>query len=185
LPLQVADDDLLAEMHRGYTVSEFQTIVDKLRDRVPGLAITTDVMLGYPGETEAQFRNTMRFIEQTRFDSAFMFAYSPRPNTKAALREDQLPQSVKIERLSELIAVQNGITVEINRSLVGSVFEVLVEGRSPKDDSRLTGYTRTFKAVNFTVSETGPRSADSLIGKTVPVRAIEAHLTGFTGEYAG
>ncbi len=185
LPLQVADDDLLSEMHRGYTVSEFQTILDKLRERVPGIAITTDIMLGYPGETDRQFRNTMRFVEATRFDSAFMFAYSPRPNTKAALREDQLPQSVKIERLSELISIQNGITVEINRSHVGEIFDVLVEGPSQKDASRLTGYTRTLKAVNFTLPFEGPRAPDSLIGKTVPVCAVEAHLTGFTGEYAG
>jgi len=142
-------------------------------------------MLGYPGETDAQFRNTMRFVEQTRFDSAFMFAYSPRPNTKAALREDQLPQHVKIERLGELIALQNTITIEINRSQIGSEFEVLVEGPSQKDANRLTGYTRTLKAVNFTLPEGGTRSAESLIGKTVPVRAVEAHLTGFTGEYAG
>jgi tRNA-2-methylthio-N6-dimethylallyladenosine synthase len=185
LPLQVADDDLLAEMHRGYTVAEYRTIVEKLRARVPGIAITTDVMLGYPGETDAQFRNTMQFVAETRFDSAFMFAYSPRPNTKAALREDQLPQHVKIERLNEMIALQNGITVEINRSQIGRVFDVLVEGRSQKDTSRLTGYTRTLKAVNFAPPDAGPRSAESLIGKIVPVRAIEAHLTGFTGEYAG
>jgi tRNA-2-methylthio-N6-dimethylallyladenosine synthase len=185
LPLQVADDDLLAQMHRGYTVAEFQAIVDKLRARVPGIAITTDIMLGYPGETDAQFRNTMRFVEQTRFDSAFMFAYSPRPNTKAALREDQLPQHVKIARLEELIALQNGITIEINRSQVGSTFEVLVEGPSQKDASRLTGYTRTLKTVNFAVPEGATRSPESLIGKEVPVRATEAHLTGFTGEYAG
>ena len=185
LPLQAADDELLAEMHRGYTVAEFQTIVDKLRARVPGIAITTDIMLGYPGETDAQFRNTIRFVEQTRFDSAFMFAYSPRPNTKAALQEDQLPQHLKIERLSELIALQNAITIEINRSQVGNGFEVLVEGPSQKDASRLTGYTRTLKTVNFTLPDGGPRSAESLVGKIVPVRAVQAHLTGFTGEYAG
>ncbi|HLJ54103.1 MAG TPA: tRNA (N6-isopentenyl adenosine(37)-C2)-methylthiotransferase MiaB [Chthonomonadaceae bacterium] len=182
LPLQVADDDLLAEMHRGYTVSEFEAIVDKLRERVPGIAITTDVMLGYPGETDSQFRNTMRFVERTRFDSAFMFAYSPRPNTKAALREDQLPQAVKVERLNALIALQNGITTEINRSQVGREFEVLVEGPSERDATRLTGYTRTLKTVNFTV----PAGANpaALAGKLATVRAVQAHLTGFTGEYA-
>jgi tRNA-2-methylthio-N6-dimethylallyladenosine synthase len=185
LPLQVADDDLLADMHRGYTVAEFERIVDKLRARVPGIAITTDIMLGYPGEADAQFRSTMHFVERTRFDSAFMFAYSPRPNTKAALREDQVPQPVKIERLSALIALQNGITVEINRSQVGSVFDVLVEGRSEKDAGRLTGFTSTLKAVNFTVGNDESRSLESLVGKIVPVRAVEAHLTGFTGEYAG
>jgi tRNA-2-methylthio-N6-dimethylallyladenosine synthase len=184
LPLQVADDALLADMHRGYTVAEYQAIVDKLRARVPGIAITTDVMLGYPGETDAQFRSTLRFVEETRFDSAFMFAYSPRPNTKAALRADQVEQHVKLARLSELIALQNGITGEINRSQVGTVFDILVEGASPKDPDRLTGYTRTLKTINFPAPAAGTRSAESLVGKIVPVRAVEAHLTGFTGELA-
>lgn len=184
LPLQVADDDLLTEMHRGYTVARYREIVEKLRARVPGIAITTDIMLGYPGETDAQFENTMRFMEETRFDSAFMFAYSIRPGTKAAEREDQVPHEVKIERLNALIALQNGITVEINKAQIGKTFEVLVEGRSPKDPTRLTGYTRTLKTVNFTVPEGGTRSAESLVGKLVPVRAVEAQLTGFTGEYA-
>jgi tRNA-2-methylthio-N6-dimethylallyladenosine synthase len=185
LPLQVADDALLKEMHRGYTVGEFRAIVEKLRERVPGIAITTDVMLGYPGETDEQFWNTMRFVEEVRFDSAFMFAYSPRPNTKAALREDQLPQAVKIARLNQLIALQNAITVEINRTHIGETVEVLVEGRSQKDPSKLSGYTRTLKMTHFTVPEGRSRAIDSLIGKLVPVHVTESHLTGFIGEYAG
>ena len=184
LPLQVADNDLLAAMHRGYTVERFQEIVDKLRSDVPGIAITTDIMLGYPGETDEQYQNTMRFVEAVRFDSAFMFAYSPRPNTKAAVMENQLPQVLKMERLNALIALQNNITIEINRSQIGREFEVLVEGFSPKDPNRLTGYTRTLKAVNFVVPEGGTRSPESLIGKLVPVRVKEAHLTGFIGELA-
>src|SRR5262249_48167252 len=176
LPLQVADDDLLREMHRGYTVAQFRAILEKLRARVPGIAITTDIMLGYPGETEAQCENTRRFVEEVRFDWAFMFAYSPRPNTPAALRENQVPQPVKIARLNALIALQNRITVEINTAQVGRTFEVLVEGRSPKDPNRLTGYTRTLKTINFPIPEGGTRSAESLIGKLVPVRAVEAHL---------
>ncbi len=185
LPLQVADDDLLLDMHRGYTVARYREIVEKLRARVPGIAITTDLMLGYPGETDTQYQHTMRFVEETRFDSAFMFAYSIRPGTKAAAREDQVPQEVKIERLKALVELQNRITVEINRAQVGRTFEVLVEGRSPKDPSKLTGYTRTLKTVNFTVPEDSTRAAETLIGKLVPVRAVQAHLTGFTGEYAG
>lgn len=181
LPLQVADDDLLREMHRGYTVARYQEIVEMLRAQVPGIAITTDIMLGYPGETDAQYENTLRFVEATRFDSAFMFAYSPRPNTKAAVLENQVPHEVKIERLNALIALQNRITVEINQMRVGEVFEVLVEGRSPKDPGKLTGNTRTLKTVNFTVPPDSIRSADSLIGKLVPVRVTAAHLTGFTG----
>jgi tRNA-2-methylthio-N6-dimethylallyladenosine synthase len=184
LPLQVADDALLADMHRGYTVARYREIVETLRARVPGIALTTDIMLGYPGETDEQYQRTMQFVEETRFDSAFMFAYSIRPGTKAATREDQVPHEVKIERLMALVALQNRITVEINQAQVGRTFEVLVEGRSPKDASKLTGTTRTLKTVNFTVPPDSTRSAESLIGKLVPVCAVEAHLTGFTGEYA-
>jgi tRNA-2-methylthio-N6-dimethylallyladenosine synthase len=184
LPLQVADDALLKEMHRGYTVAQYRAIVEKLRARVPGIAITTDLMLGYPGETDAQFWNTMHFVEEMRFDSAFMFAYSPRPNTKAALREDQVPHDVKIDRLNQLIALQNRITVEINQTYLGQEVEVLAEGWSQKDPTRLSGYTRTLKLVNFDVPPGGTRSAESLIGKMVPVRVKEALLTGFIGELA-
>jgi tRNA-2-methylthio-N6-dimethylallyladenosine synthase len=183
LPLQVADDDLLQEMHRGYTVARYREIVETLRARVPGIALTTDIMLGYPGETDAQYENTMRFVEETRFDSAFMFAYSPRKGTKAAALDNQVPHEVKIERLKALVELQNRITVEMNQARVGQTFEVLVEGRSPKDPTKLTGYTRTLKTVNFTVPEGGTRTFDSLIGKLVPVHTTQAHLTGFTGEF--
>ena len=184
LPLQVGDDELLLEMHRGYTVARYREIVAALRARVPGIAITTDIMLGYPGETDAQVANTMRQIEEIRFDSAFMFAYSPRPNTKAAALDNQIAQKVKIERLNALIERQNAITIEINTSQIGQTFEVLVEGRSHRDANRLSGYTRGLKMMNFTVPAGGTRSLDSLIGKLVPVRALEANLTGFLGELA-
>ncbi len=184
LPLQVGDDALLAEMHRGYTTAEYREIVRKLREQVPGIALSTDIMLGYPGETDEQFWNTMRFVEEMRFDFAYMFAYSPRPNTKAAEREDQLPQSLKLERLAQLIALQNGITAEINQTLLGTVQEVLVEGYSQKDRNKLTGYTRTLRTVHFTIPQNGTRSPESLIGKEVPVLLIESFLTGFIGTYA-
>ena len=184
LPLQVGDDELLLQMHRGYTVARYREIVAALRARVPGVAITTDIMLGYPGETDAQVANTMQQIEEIRFDSAFMFAYSPRPNTKAAILENQVAQEVKIARLNALIARQNAITIEINQAQIGQTFEVLVEGRSHRDPNRLSGYTRGLKMVNFTVPASGTRSLDSLIGKLVPVRAQEANLTGFLGELA-
>ena len=98
--------------------------------------------------------------------------------------ENQVPHEVKIERLNALIALQNRITVEINGAQVGRTFEVLVEGRSPKDPNKLTGYTRTLKTVNFTVPDGGTRPPDSLIGKLVPVLVTQAHLTGFTGTIA-
>ncbi len=184
LPLQVGDDDLLTEMHRGYTVAQYKEIVRKLRERVPGIALTTDIMLGYPGETEEQFRNTLAMVEELRFDAAFMFAYSPRPNTKAAAREDQLPQELKMARLNELIALQNRITAEINVQAIGEEVEVLVEGWSQRDSTKLTGYTRTLKNVHFTVPEGGTRSAQSLIGKEVPVKLLESYLTGYIGVLA-
>jgi tRNA-2-methylthio-N6-dimethylallyladenosine synthase len=183
LPLQVADDELLLRMHRAYTVVEYREIVLKLRAAIPNIAITTDIMLGFPGETDEQYRNTMRFVEETRFDSAFMFAYSIRPGTKAADMEDQIPHEVKMERLNRLVEMQNAITIENNRSQIGQVFEVLVEGVSHRDANKLTGVTRTLKTVNFTMPEGGTRSPKSLIGKLVPVKAVDAYLTGFIGEY--
>jgi tRNA-2-methylthio-N6-dimethylallyladenosine synthase len=182
LPLQVGDDELLARMHRGYTLEKYSSIVQKLREAMPDVAITTDIMLGFPGETDEQYWNTMRYVEETRFDSAFMFIYSPRPGTKAAVMDEQISQELKVERLSRLIELQNGITEEINQSQVGRLAEVLVEGRSPKDASKLTGLTSHNKTVNFVVGP-GTRSMESLVGRVVPVRLEKAHLTGFTGAY--
>jgi len=183
LPLQAGDDELLARMRRGYTVAEYREIVRKLRSAVPGVAVTTDIMLGFPGETEAQFENTLRFVEQTRFDSAFMFAYSVRPGTKAAEMPDQVPREVKIARLNRLVAAQNRITAEINRSHVGECVEVLVEGRSQRDPSRLSGYSRTGKMVHFP-APAASRDADGLVGRLVHVRVTDGLLTGFLGELA-
>lgn len=175
LPVQVGDDDLLRRMHRGYTLDQYREIVRKLRAAMPNIVITTDLMLGFPGETEGQFENTLRFVEEIRFDSAFMFAYSPREPTQAARLPDQIPQKEKTRRLDALIALQNRITVEINRSQVGQTFEALVEGRSHKDPQMWQGLTRGGKTVHF------PAGRD-LIGQFVPVRATEGHLWGFKAE---
>lgn len=175
MPVQVGDDELLARMHRGYTLEQYRGIVRKLREAVPSLALTTDLMLGFPGETDRQFQNTLDFVRETRFDSAFMFAYSPREGTKAAVLDDQIPEAVKLARLQELIMLQNEITVEINRSQVGNVYEVLVERRSPKDATKWTGMNRQGKTINF------PAGRD-LVGQLVQVRATRAHLWGFQGE---
>ncbi len=183
LPLQVADDLLLDRMHRGYTVARYREIVENLRSTVPGIAITTDIMLGFPGETDAQYENTMQFVEDIRFDSAFMFAYSVRPGTKAADMEDQIPHEVKVDRLGKLVTLQNGITIEINKTFIGKIVDVLVEGKSHRDADKLCGQTGDLKMVNFAVPDGLSRSANSLIGKIVPVRVHEANLTGFIGEY--
>jgi tRNA-2-methylthio-N6-dimethylallyladenosine synthase len=175
MPVQVGDDNLLKRMHRGYTLDHYKSIVSKLRAAVPDVALTTDVMLGFPGETDEEYENTMRFVEETRYDSAFMFAYSPRKGTKAAEYDQQIPEHVKMERLNALIALQNRITEEVNESQVGNVYEVLVERRSPKDPDKWTGLNRQGKTINF------PAGRD-LTGQLVRVRAVKAHLWGFTGE---
>lgn len=175
LPLQVADDDLLERMHRGYTVARYREVVVKLRASVPGIAITTDIMLGFPGETHEQFMNTMSFVEEMRFDSAFMFAYSVRAGTKAAQMQDQIPRDTKVGRLNQLIALQHRITVERNRARIGSIVEVLVEGGSQKDPRVLAGYSRTNRMVHFPGDH-------RLIGRLADVRVTEGNLTGFTGE---
>ena len=175
MPVQVGDDNLLKRMGRGYTLDQYKDIVARLRSAVPDVGLTTDLMLGFPGETDEECENTMRFVAETRYDSAFMFAYSPREGTKAAVLGDQIPEAVKMARLNALIALQNEITLEMNAGQVGNVYEVLVERRSPKDPLKWTGLNRQGKTINF------PASRD-LAGQLVRVKAVKSHLWGFTGE---
>ncbi|GIV11712.1 MAG: tRNA-2-methylthio-N(6)-dimethylallyladenosine synthase [Fimbriimonadales bacterium] len=177
-PLQSGDDEVLKAMRRLYTVEQFEAIIHKLRERVPGVSVTTDIIVGFPGETDEQFENTLKVVERVRFDGAFMFAYSPRPGTPAAEMEHQIPRAIKQERLQRLIALQNRITCEINSAQVGRVFEVLVEGFSQKDPTKLAGFTRENKMMHFVGSP-------ELIGQIVKVRADEAHLWGFYGTVVG
>jgi tRNA-2-methylthio-N6-dimethylallyladenosine synthase len=185
LPLQAADDDLLRAMKRGYTVEQFREIVRKLRAAIPGVAITTDIMLGFPGETDAQFEATMDFVRETRFDAAFMFAYSPRRGTKAATMPGQVSRAVKVARLSALIEMQNAISAEINRGLVGSMQEVLVDGRSARDPERWTGLTRTHKTTHIEALNADGSPASLAEGRTVRVRVTEGRLTGLVGCVVG
>ncbi|HRF60585.1 MAG TPA: tRNA (N6-isopentenyl adenosine(37)-C2)-methylthiotransferase MiaB [Fimbriimonadaceae bacterium] len=174
LPLQSGNDAMLKAMRRLYTRQSFTHIVADLRTAVPGLGITTDIIVGFPGESEEQFQETLDVVEALRFDGAYMFIYSPRPNTPAASME-QLPYPLKQSRLKRLVELQNRITLEINRSLVGRTFEVLVEGSSPKAPNRLQGYSREFKMIHFP-GEAGLR------GRIVHVRATESHLWGLSAE---
>jgi tRNA-2-methylthio-N6-dimethylallyladenosine synthase len=174
LPLQSGDDDMLKAMKRQYSVARFMEIADELRRAVPGIAITTDIIVGFPGETDEQFENTLRVIRDVRFDGAFMFAYSPRPNTLAAEME-QVPYAVRMDRLHRLIAIQNPISCESNASLVGRELEVLVEGPSPKRKTMYQGYSREFKMMHF-------EGSPDLVGKLVTVRADEPHQWGLRGK---
>lgn len=175
LPLQAGDNDILRRMGRRYTVEHYVSLVEKVRNRIPNIAITTDVMVGFPGETEEQFCNTLVAMKHIRFDGAFMFAFNPRPGTAAAKMDGQLDARTKLRRLNELIQLQNDITLNKMREGVGQEFEVLVEGPSIKDPSNLTGYTRTNKTAVFP-------GDPIIVGQLVTVRAISAHPWGYAAE---
>jgi tRNA-2-methylthio-N6-dimethylallyladenosine synthase len=176
LPLQSGDNLMLKAMRRLYTRESFLEITENLRKTIPGVGITTDIIVGFPGESEEQFENTLSLVEQLRFDGAFMFIYSPRPGTPAADME-QLPLPLKKERINRLVELQNRISCEINETMVGRELEVLVEGASPKNPSRLQGYSREFKMVHFD----GPQE---LTGQTVKVKTTSSHLWGLGGVLA-
>ena len=177
LPMQAGDDDLLREMKRVYTVDSFMEIVASLRAAVPHIGLTTDVIVGFPGETEAMFENTLSAMEAVRFDGAYMFAYSIRPGTPAGDHPDQIPAPVKKSRLNRLIELQHRITVENNLAWIGREVEVLVEGPSPKNPDVLQGYSREFRMVHFP----GPASRT---GRLARVKVTGSALWGLKGELA-
>ena len=177
LPLQSGDDEVLAAMKRVYTLAGYREIVDVLRAEIPGLTLTTDIIVGFPGETDVQFEHTMDIFREIRFDGAYMFAYSIRPGTPAGDRADQIPALIKKERLNRLIALQNDITCEINRDYFGRELEVLIEGPSHKRPELLQGYSREFKMVHF--------PGDSArIGRVAKVRVTGSALWGLSAELA-
>lgn len=178
LPIQSGTDRLLREMNRGYTTEHYLGVVDGLRSRVAGIAITTDIMVGSPGETEQEFQDSLRLYERMQFDSAFTFAYSPRPGTAAAEREDQVPRRTRLERLARLIDLQNRITVARNQREIGEEAEILVDGPAQRGEGLLAGRTRGNKQVVFP-------GHHGLVGLLVTVRLREAHLWGFRGEVGG
>lgn len=149
LPLQSGNDEVLRRMGRGYTVNDYRSLLKMIRDRIPGVSVTTDFIVGFPGETEEQFRETLERVEEFEFDAAFMFAYSPREGTAAAAMKDSILSGEKLRRLNILIEAQNAITKRKNRLLEGTVQEVLVEGASRKDPGTLTSRTKSHRIVAF------------------------------------
>jgi tRNA-2-methylthio-N6-dimethylallyladenosine synthase len=164
-------------MNRGYTTQDYLDTVARLRSAVGDLAITTDMMVGFPSETEEEFEESLRLYERIGFDAAFMFAYSPRPGTAAAAREDQVPRGTRSARLQRLIALQNGLTIARNEAEVGRDVEVLVDGPAERGEGLVAGRARSNKLVIF------PGGAE-LVGSLVSVKLTEAHLWGFRGEIA-
>lgn len=148
LPVQSGDNQILKAMHRGYSVEQYRELISKIRANITGVALSTDIIVGFPGETEEQFQNTCKLLSQIRFDMVHVAAYSPRPGTLAARNmEDNVPPEIKKERLDHIERLQSRINGEINAQLKDKVVEVLVEGKSK---GKWTGRTRGDKLVFFT-----------------------------------
>ena len=176
LPLQSGSTRVLKRMRRTYGRERYVALVERLRDAIPDLALTTDVIVGFPGETEEDFTETLEVVEDVRYDGAFTFVYSPRRGTEAAAMPDQVPDDVKRERIERLIDVVQRIARERNEERVGGVEEVLVEGPSRTDPTLLRGRTRRNTTVNF--------RGEAEAGELVEVRIEGATSTTLAGTAA-
>ena len=170
LPLQSGSDSVLKRMKRAYNRSRYLDKVQMMRAAMPDVAITTDIIVGFPGETDAEFDDTLSLVEEVGYDGAFTFQYSPRPMTEAAEMEGQVPKEVVQERFDRLVAVQERWSLKRNEAAVGRIEQVLVEGSSKKDPAKVTGRTRTNKLVHF-VDETAEPGGF----RTVEVTAASPH----------
>ena len=177
LPFQAGSNRILKLMRRGYTREEYLEIIERLRTSKEGIAITSDVMVGFPGETEADFLLTLDLMQRAEFDSLFSFKYSDREGTPAAKMPDKISKDVKVSRLQRLQDLQNSITLKKNRHLEGRQLSVLVEGTSKKG-GQLTGRTGSNKVVNFD-------GDNHLVGKLVEVTIQESYLNSLKGELTG
>ncbi|MCX7231195.1 MAG: tRNA (N6-isopentenyl adenosine(37)-C2)-methylthiotransferase MiaB [Burkholderiales bacterium] len=175
LPVQSGSDRVLAAMKRGYTVLEYKSIIRRLRAARPDVSITSDFIVGFPGETEADFERTMALIEDIGFDGSFSFVYSSRPGTPAADLADDTPQSLKLERLRRLQAATDAHARRISAAMVGTMQRVLVEGPSKKDPGELAGRTENNRVVNFA-------GAPRLVGHLVDLRIGAALPHSLRGE---
>ncbi|MBN1947524.1 MAG: tRNA (N6-isopentenyl adenosine(37)-C2)-methylthiotransferase MiaB [Bradymonadales bacterium] len=173
LPLQSGSDPVLVRMNRGYRVDQYLGLVERLRQAVPRLALSTDLIVGFPGETDQDFQRTLDLVAQLRFDSAFMFAYSHRPGTVASRRlPDDVPLPVKKDRLQRLIDLQEAISRKVNQAYLDKRVRVLVSGRSRRDPSHWVGKTETFKTTVFSDPQETPRIGDLV---TIQVQHCTSH----------
>ncbi len=173
LPLQAGSDRILRRMNRTYSKSAFLRLADRIREILPVVGISTDIIVGFPGETDAEFQETLEVMEQVRFDSAFTFKYSPRPGTKAAEYQDQVPEAVKQSRLERLIQLQKRHTLERNQERVGNIEWVLVEKESKRSAAQWAGRTDTNTWVIFDKGKA--RIKDLVQVKITAARGMSLH----------
>ena len=178
LPAQHGSDKILAAMKRGYTVLEYKSIIRRLREVRPDITISSDFIVGFPGETDADFEALMKLVDDIGYDNSFSFIFSPRPGTPAANLTDDTPHEVKLARLQRLQKVIADNTRRYSDAMVGSLQRVLVEGPSKRDPSELQGRTENNRVVNF---DGGP-NASRLIGQFIDVNIVESHPFSLRGE---
>ncbi|HTP04034.1 MAG TPA: tRNA (N6-isopentenyl adenosine(37)-C2)-methylthiotransferase MiaB [Nitrospirota bacterium] len=177
LPVQSGSDNILHAMNRRYTRADYLDKVKRLRDAVPEITLTTDIIVGFPGESAEDFEATIQLLEEVRYDGIFAFKYSKRPGTAALKLQEHLPEDIKEARLTKVLSLQKKITMQKNKAYAGMHAEVLIDGRS-KRGGKLSGRTRGNKVVNVA----GP---DSLIGSLVAVRITAAGANSLSGEICG
>lgn len=174
LPVQSGSDRILEKMKRGYTSADYLERIGRIREKVSGIALSTDVIVGFPGETDSDLEDTLRLVKRVEFDTLFLFQYSPRPETEAAAFPDHSSREVKQERFDAILSAQKEITLRKNMEQTGSVQEVLCEGMSKKDSTWGSGRTRTNKVVNF------PSGRD-LTGELVQVKIVAGKPNSLEG----
>lgn len=176
LPVQSGSDSVLKRMNRHYNREQYLHTVKLFREKIPDGAISTDIIVGFPGETDEDFEDTLSIVNEVKYDSAFTFQYSIRPGTKAAEYEDQIPQEVVTERFNRLLELQNRFVYESNQRMVGKTYEILIEGESSTAPNILTGRTKCNHLVNFTIPESicTFKSADEFEGRLCMVKITEA-----------
>ena len=167
LPVQAGSDRILMAMKRGYTAMEYRSIIRRLRQADPGISVSSDFIVGFPGETEADFERTLQLVREVGFDDSYSFVYSPRPGTPAAGLHDETPEAIKLERLRRLQALIQSQAKAISEGMIGTRQRVLVEGASRRNAAELSGRTANNRVVNF------PGSPES-IGQMVEIEIVEA-----------
>jgi len=179
LPLQSGSDRILALMNRKYTRESYFKLCDYARSVIPDITFTTDIIVGFPGETEEDFCDTLSALERVKFDSVFSFVYSKRVGTKAEKMPDQIDEQTKKDRMGRLLALQQSISASNNAEMNGRVYEVMIEGDSKHNDSVLAGRTHDGKLIHFPKTDTNPFN----VGDTVKVRVVDAQAYTIYGEY--
>lgn len=175
LPVQSGNDEILKAMNRKYTIEQYISLVNKMREKIPNLTLSTDIIVGFPNETYEQFLDTVSLVKKIKYDSAFTFIYSPRVGTPAARIKDNVAYEEKSKRFKELVKALEVIIEEKSNEMIGKEYYVLVDSLSKKDKTMLSGYNENNKLINF-------KGSEDLIGKIVKVKIIESHTYSLIGE---